>query len=210
MGRRYERTTQRRIGALSRVYASLLRPELFHDDYYDFEHALSPKQAAKLIGGAFERNYVDELGPRAAAALLATTSRRYFATRHGLRALLVTTLPTLIVVHGLRTGLLLQTVLYLASRPLAWTNRGRGGRCADTIARSLPANNPATAARIRRTLARHLDSIPAGAVLSDRWGERIVELLPAEEASREIAVKLADQYQGSIEDLVETSRALAR
>lgn len=200
---------RRRIATLGRAYyVSLLRPELFYADHYDFEQSMSVRQAEQLVNGSYARNFVEELGPRAAAAVLERFSRRYISTLIALRLLLAASLPVLVHVHGIGTAIALQSILYLGSRPLAWVNRRHGARCAETIARTWSGR--VGIPHVQRTLSRHLSGIPANAIVSELWGKHIVDALPCEEDVREISLKLADQYAGSVADLIETSRALAR
>ena len=204
--RRLERSTENRITHLANVYTSVLRPEGLERNF--FEDSMHPRQARELLHHAVGRSLVDELGPLAAARIVRAATNGYLLRRYALRMLVLTSLPTLVTIHGLRAGILLQGVVYLTTRPLTWLNRGRGSRIAERLMRHEPAAATGAAA-LRRALGRSLTSIPAAAVHSHRWGDAIVANLPPDEAVREIAIKLADQYHGSVDELVETSRALA-
>lgn len=203
-------STRRRLAALGRVQAALLRPGMLDSRRDDVEDTISPKQAEQRIRRGYEQNFVDELGPDAAGALLGVMTVRYLAVHHALRLLVVAALPTLLWIHPVRTALALHVAAYLVTRPLAWLNRGRGARCAGAV---IVVGAPAPLARpraARRALARNLASIPAAAVASLRWGPHLTGLLDIDEGAHEIAVKLADQFDGTVADLIETSRALAR
>lgn len=201
--------TTRRLKSLADVYANLFRPELFEDDFLDAEYAMSPRQAFELLAGSFRRNYIEEIGERAALRVLQTLCRPYLVHKYGLRTVLLTCFCVLLYAHGPSTAVLLQTLVYLVTRPLAWTNRGRGARSAERVLRYHSDVTGGTRA-IRRALHSERSHIPARALHSRQWRKHLEELLPVEEDVREIALKLSDQYEGSLAELTETSRALAR
>jgi len=206
---RDQRSLERRIAALARVYTSVLRPERLEQSLFEPEYTMSPRQARDMLWHALRRSHVEEIGMTATARVVRAATRDYLVRRHALRALASGAGPLLLLAHGIRTGLLLWALVYLSTRPLAWMNRGRGARVAERILRR--SHEPAApVVRTRRALGRSLGSIPAGALCSALWGRDITAVLPDDEAVRDIAVKLADQYQGSVDDLLETSRALAR
>jgi hypothetical protein len=200
---------ERRLKGLAGAYANIFRAESFDDDYLDPDYMRSSRHAFEMLAGAFRRNYIDEIGEKAALRVLRATSRTYILHKYFLRIGLLVCFPVLLHVHGVSTATLLQTLLYLSARPLAWLNRGRGARVAERVLQyriDSPRGTPA----VRRALRAEISSIPAQALYSWRWKEHLEELLPVEEDVREIALKLANQYEGSLRELTETSWALAR
>jgi hypothetical protein len=203
------RAALRRLNTLARVYVNIFRPERFDEDLIEPEYAMTSRQAFELLSSAFRRNFVDELGEQASLRVLQAATRQYLLSKYILRVALLAVLPVLLYVHGLATGVLLQTLLYLSTRPLAWTNRGRGARIAEHIL-SYRQDQLGSPRGTRRALRRELPSIPAKALTSQRWKAQLHALLPRDEAVREIALKLADQYDGDMRALLETSVELAR
>lgn len=208
-GRRTDLAVARRLNALARVYANVFRPERYDEDFMELEYSMSSRQAFEILRSAFRRNYVEEIGEKASLRVLQSAMRPYLVHKYALRTGVLSCIPVLVYAHGVSTGILLQTVIYLSTRPLAWKNRGRGARLAEGILqhrREIPGGRRG----LRRALHSELSHIPARALHSQRWREHLEALLPREEAVRDIAVKLADQYEGSLKELAETSRALAR
>jgi hypothetical protein len=206
-GHRLTNALDRRLAALGRVYASLFRVDHYDLDLLEPEWTVSAQQAREMLKSAFQRNFVEDLGHKASLRMLRELTRTFFVTRYALRSTLLLSLPVLVQVHGLRVGMAAQTLLYLSSRPLALINRGRGVRIAEQILHN--AVRP-SAGSVRRVLGSALGSIPARALMSRRWADHLLPLLPKDETTREIVVKLADQYDGDIAALIETSRELAR
>lgn len=198
-----------RLKGLAGAYANIFRAESLDDDYMDPDYMRSSRYAFEMLEGAFRRNYSDEIGEKAALRVLRATSRTYILYKYSLRIGLLLCFTFLLTVHGVATATLLQTLLYLSTRPLAWFNRGRGARVAERVLQ-YRVDSPRGTPAVRRALRAEISSIPAQALYSWRWKEHLEELLPVEEDVREIALKLANQYEGSLRDLTETSWSLAR
>lgn len=199
----------RQTKRLADVYVNVFRPEHFEEDFMEPEYAMSSRQAFEILSGAVRRNYVEEIGERAALRVLRAASRPYMLSKYALRVGVLSCIPVLLYAHGVATAVLLQTVVYLSTRPLAWKNRGRGARVADRILQHRIDLHGRERA-VGRALAAELSHIPAKALHSRHWRDHLEKLLPTEEDVREIALKLSDQYEGSLKDLTETSRSLAR
>lgn len=198
----------RRLNTLARAYVNIFRPEHFVGDMLEPEYSMSPRQAFDMISSSFRRNYVDEIGERASLRVLRAVSRPYLVQKYAIRTGLLSCIPVLVYAHGVLTATLAQSVLYLATRPLTWKNRGRGAGLAERFMR-YRGDLEGRGAAVRRALRSELDHVPASALLSPRWREHLEPLLPTEEDVLEIGLKLADQYDGTIGELIETSRALA-
>lgn len=203
------RAALRRLNTLAHVYVNIFRPERFDEDLIEPEYAMTSRQAFELLSSAFRRNFVEELGEQASLRVLLAATREYLLSKYILRIGLLSVLPVLVYAHGVTGAVLPQALLYLSTRPLAWTNRGRGARIAEHIL-SYRRDQLGSPRGARRALRRELPSIPAKALTSQRWREQLHELLPEDEAVREIALKLADQYDGDMGALLETSVELAR
>lgn len=203
------RVTMRRLNTLAHVYVNIFRPERFEEETIEPEYAMTSRQAFELLSVAFRRNYVDELGEQASLRVLQAATREYLLSKYVLRIGLLSALPVLVYAHGVTGAVFLQLLLYLSTRPLAWTNRGRGARIAEHIL-SYRRDQIGSPRGTRRALRRELPYIPAKALTSQRWKEQLHALLPRDEAVREIALKLADQYDGNMSALLETSVELAR
>lgn len=201
--------TARRLKSLADVYANIFRPERYEEDFLDSDYALSPRQAFEVLSSAFRRNYIEEIGEKAALRVLRALCRPYLVYKYVLRASLLICFSVLVYAYGNATAVLLQATIYLSTRPLAWMNRGRGARSAERILQ-YRIELPGGTRTIRRALRAERAHIPAKALHSHRWKEYLEELLPIEEDIREIALKLSDQYEGSLQELTETSRSLAR
>jgi len=199
----------RQTKRLARVYVNVFRPESYEEEFMEPEHTMNSRQACEMLSGAVRLNYVEEIGERATLRVLRAASRPYMLRKYALRVGVLSCIPVLVYVHGAVTAVLLQTVIYLSTRPFAWKNRGRGARVAERILRHRIDLHGRERA-VGRALAAELSHIPAKALHSRQWRDHLEKLLPTEEDVREIAVKLSDQYEGSLQDLTETSRALAR
>ena len=200
---------ERRLQHLAGVYANIFRPERYDDDFTNPDYASSSRQTFGALSRSFRGNYVEEIGEKAAWRVLRAMSRPYMVYKYSLRVGLFACFAFLLHAHWITTATLLQTLLYLSTRPLAWLNRGQVARVTERVLQYRPDPRSGMPA-IRRALRAELSSIPARALDSCRWKEHLEELLPVEEDVREIALKLAIQYEGSIASLVTTSRALAR
>jgi len=199
-----------RLRVLAGAHAGLL--SLFYEDEEDqtdlLEYGLPSRRVQEILTRRFHDRYITDLGEEVSLAILRRAMRPYLVVKRSLRAALILGLLATPLLYGWIGGVLTQTAAYLVTRPLSWYNRGRGTRLSRVIS-GQDTGALLSDRRLRRALRARHASIPARTLRSEHWGMVLVSTLPVDEAVRDIASQLAEEYDGSVADLIETSRALA-
>lgn len=167
------------------------------------------------LTGAYSA-YDRVLGVRAAEAALALYIRPLLLARIFVKVLQITVLITGIRVYGVMAGLACWLLVYILTRPVVWFVRRSLLCLSESITRRqiLTLGENVYGRLMSRcshySLLKNANSIPGKSLVNGVYSKTFVDFLPKNQEVREVALKLADQYEGSLADLVACSKILAQ
>lgn len=205
--------------AAVRTSVAYTTTDYLHEDEYLVEN---PKEMRAEIRASFVSQDAQELGPRTAVRLRVLRLLPAVIYLHASRAFLLAALPAYLYLspQGVVGSLLLQSGTYIASRPFSVSARRYLAAEADNMRlhRSidrilLSAANLRVWGGLSRLLeklllSRSMHLIPARAIVGIKYGEALRQMLPQDEAVRDIVLKLADDYPDSSASLIATCKLL--
>jgi hypothetical protein len=175
-----------------------------NDDYPD-DH---PAFVHEKLSANFRLLYAHPLGERAAERILTRATRRLTVQRTINRLVTPTGIVSAPLLYAWLPGALFAGGLVLGSVFVTSHCTRSGARIAQHLLNP-PYGPLLPSPALRRVLGRHLGDIPATAIRHDTWGPVLLSCLDEADDVREILLMLADQYGGTVAELVDVSRALA-
>lgn len=203
---------QRQLRLLARLHTRTFHPGVLYESWDDGDSYFPdghPAYTYELLVSHFNTRYVAPLGRATATLLLRRAMRRIRVLRVTGCVALVTSIVSAPALYGWLWGPLLGGAAALGGVLSVRRSRRTGARLALRLmdTGSAPVLSPA---QLTRVLRRRLDDVDASAVCDVVWGPVLMVCIAGDETEREIMRQLADQYHGTVGELLDTSRALAR
>lgn len=156
------------------------------------------------------------LGTRVANMGLSLHMRPLLLTRICIKSLQVVVLLAGVHTYGVPKGFMLWLGVYMLTRPAVWFVRRSLLCLADAILRKqiLTVGDSIYGRLVSRcfryALLKNIKHIPAKSLTDDVYSKTSRSFLPVSAEVREIALKLADEFDGSLADLITSSTILSR
>lgn len=156
------------------------------------------------------------LGIRVASMALSLHMRPLLLTRMCVKSLQLAVLLAGVHTYGVLIGFIIWLGVYIATRPVIWFIRKSLLCLAESILRrQILTLGETVYGRLvsrcfRYALLKNIKHIPAKSLINNIYSKTSMDFLPDNLEAREIALKLADQFDGSLADLITSSTILAQ
>ena len=156
------------------------------------------------------------LGTRVASMVLAIHVRPLLLTRICVKSVQIAVILTGVHTYGVLKGFMLWLGVYMLTRPIVWFVRRSLLCLSDAILRKQSLTLGDTlygrlvSGCVRYALLKNTKHIPAKSLTDDIYSKTSRSFLPDNLEAREVALQLADQFDGSLADLIASSKLLAQ
>ena len=181
----------------------------------DDGEAMGREQVLEYLTSAYS-THDRILGTRVASMALSLHVRPLLYARIFVKVLQLTVLLAGISTYGVPRGFALWLGVYIATSPVVFFIRKSLLCLAESIVRRQILTLGGTlygrlvARCFRYALLKNIKHIPAKSLVDTIYSKTSIDFLPDNLEAREIALKLADQFDGSLADLIAASTILAR